>query len=449
MRLKINPRVAYTFVSAAIILLGTLVAIEYAKGAYRLTNKGVVPQSGLLAANSFPTGAEVSIDGQLVSATDDTLYLEPGTYQVEISKEGYTPWRKQLQVEQELVTQTNALLFPQVPSLNPLTVTGVDRVWPSPDGQKVLFYTASASSELRNGLYVLELSDSLLSLQKGPRQVSPPSSQINFATAQYIWSPDSSEVYVDGETKDVVLDISRKDNITILPNVALDKKNILARWEEEMAQRERQFLSKFPPEMMAVATQSATNVYMSPDKKRLLFTATAAATLSEEIVPPIPARSTQPQVRQLEPGGIYVYDREEDTNFIVGYEADFVDEAALTKRLLVTDVFTRQLPDLTASESVYTSLQASDSATTARQFATYHTPLLANTLQWFPDSKHLLYSKGGQVHVIEYDGSNDVPVYSGPFNDNFIYPWPDGSKLVILTAFSAQSPANLYAVELR
>ena len=93
-----NRKTIYTFVSAAFIIVGTAIAIQYAKGNFRVTDQGFVQGTGLLAANSFPTGAEIHIDGKLVSASDDTIYLEPGYYDVEIVKEGYTPWRKRVRI---------------------------------------------------------------------------------------------------------------------------------------------------------------------------------------------------------------------------------------------------------------------------------------------------------------------------------------------------------------
>ena len=137
----LGSRVVYTLLSIVIIALGSYLAIQYARGSWRVTNKGIVANTGLLNVNSFPTGAQVFIDDKLITATDDTIYLEPDTYQVKIIKEGYSPWYKALTVQSELVTQSNALLFPSAPSITPLTFTGIDNVNPSPDGQKVLFFT--------------------------------------------------------------------------------------------------------------------------------------------------------------------------------------------------------------------------------------------------------------------------------------------------------------------
>ena len=75
--------------------------------------------------------------------------------------------------------------------------------------------------------------------------------------------------------------------------------------------------------------------------------------------------------------------------------------------------------------------------------------MYANTFQWYPDSKHLLYIEENQIKIMEYDGGNQVTLYSGPFAEHFVYPSPNGDRLIIITSFSPDSPLNLYAVELK
>lgn len=444
---KVNTKVLYTVLSTAFIIIGSFLAIQYAKGNFRLTHQGFVPESGLLAANSFPTGAEVRVDGKLVSATNDTLYLEPGEYLVEIVKEGFSSWQKILKVEKELVTQTNAQLFPLAPSLTPLTFTGVEKITPSPDGQKLLFYTASASAQTRNGFYVLDLNSGLLPFNKQARQITTNGQRFSLEEAAIIWSPDSTQLMLITPTKTMVLDIDKKNDLNLLPNIFSRKKQILSEWQEEMYLRERQFLSKFPPEIITIATQSAQNVYISPDKKRLMYTAIAEVDLPTDLVPPVPATNTQPEERHFTPGNIYIYDREEDRNFKVSQENE--QEPMPIKNLLAVDLYAKQPLSLESSPGAFTTLQASKPIQTAANFNQYHTPLFAHQLQWFPDSKHLLYIDENHIQIKEYDDTNDTTVYSGPFLSDFIHPWPDGSKLVILTSFSPDTAPNLYAIELK
>jgi hypothetical protein len=465
----LGSRVIYTLLSIAIIALGSYFAIQYARGSWRVTNKGVVANTGLLNVNSFPTGAQVFIDDKLITATDDTIYLEPNIYHIKIAKEGYSPWYKVLSIQSELVTQTNALLFPVAPSITPLTFAGMTNVNPSPDGQKILFFTDQASAQLKNGFYILDLNSNFLSLQSGPKQITDDLSDLDLAHAQIIWSPDSTEVIILTDKKEFLVSIDKKINLSEQKDITFQKKDILARWEEEIYLRERQFLAKFPKEILDLTKNFAKNVYLSPDKKRLLYTAGAAATLAENIIPPVPATNTQEEARTLEPGAIYVYDREEDKNFKVATVAALPDLLNLTttatpssktndknmvetnteKFILADDLESTTAKSLEASPTAFYRLQKTNNLSTALSFANYYTAAQLNTMQWFPDSKHLLFVEEGKIKIMEYDGQNKTTVYSGPFTDNFVYPWPDGSKLVIKTSFSPDSPDNLYVIDLK
>lgn len=447
-RPSVNLRVLYTLFSLLIIAGGTLVAIQYAKGSLRITRSGIVQGTGLLSANSYPTGAQIKINGKLQSATNDTLYLEPGEYTVELVKEGFAPWKKILQVQQELVTQTNARLFPLNPSLIPLTYTGVEHVVPSPDGQKIIFYTASASAQVKNGLYVLELGQNLLSLGNEPKQIAfDTNGTFDFAGSEIIWSPDSSEVLVSTDGKDVLLQVNRNSDLASESDVSFRRRQLLSEWQEEMYVRERQFLVKFPEAIIQIATSSAQNAYLSPDKNRLVYTATAAATIPENLVPPIPSASSQAEERTLVPGQMYVYDREEDRNFLVGTEVPVASASA--KLLLATDLYSRSPLTLEASPSAFQTLQATQSAVTTQNFLSYHTPLYTTGVQWYPNSRHLMYTLNNRIQIKEYDNSNDTTIYSGPFLHDFVYPWPDGSRVIVLTSFSPDTPPNLYSIELK
>lgn len=477
----LSSRIVYTLLSFVIIAIGSYFAIQYARGNWRLTQNGIVANTGLLNANSFPQGAQVFINEKLVTATDDTIYLEPDVYQVKIIKEGYSPWQKELTVQKELVTQTNATLYPVAPSLTPLTFTGVKHVNPSPDGLKLIFLVDNASVEAKNGFYILDLSsNNFLSLQTGPRQISDYPSSLDFEEVQLIWSPDSTEIMILSDNREILISTDRKTNLLDQTDITFQKKQILAQWEEDIYLREREYLARFPIELVDILAGNAKNIYLSPDKKRLLYTATAEVTIPENLTPPLPSTNTQPEERTLEVGGIYVYDREEDKNFrvtsssalpdlalvsIASDSAKLTDLEQLTevmdneasisakivnpqKTLLATDLG-EEAKSLDASPTAFGRLYKDSNLETAAIFANYHTATTLNTLQWFPDSKHLLYANEGKVQIMEYDGYNNTTVYSGPFADSFVYPWPDGSKLVIKTSFSPDSPTNLYVINIK
>ena len=110
--------------------------------------------------------------------------------------------------------------------------------------------------------------------------------------------------------------------------------------------------------------------------------------------------------RDLKKGAIYVYDRKEDIN---------------TRIIDTTD-------DLCA-------------ATTAECIVPF---------TWLADSKHLMYVHDKKIELIEDDGSNLTTIYAGPFVDHYVFPWPDGSKIVILTNLNnpGVSP-TLYTITLK
>jgi hypothetical protein len=77
-----------------------------------------------------------------------------------------------------------------------------------------------------------------------------------------------------------------------------------------------------------------------------------------------------------------------------------------------------------------------------------YSPIFTLPVQWFPTSSHLLKRNDASVSILEYDGTNDVTVYAGPFDGSFVYPWPDGSKIIMLTDLNRSSRQNLYTIAL-
>lgn len=438
----------YTILSAAIIISGTVLAVRWANGDFRRDhNSGLMAsETGLLNATSTPIGAQVYIDGRLNTATDNVVYLQPGIYQIAIHKDGYSNWQKTLQIERGLVTNTAAKLFPNSPNLSSLTFTGAENLSISPDGQKLLFYTASASAELRNGLYLLDISGTNSSNPKNAKQIVPDDQRYNLANAEIIWSSDSSEFLLQTAEGNYLIPITTVTNLSTQPDITFQIPTLLSTWEEDIYLRERDILSKFPPEIVRIATASAKNVYFSPDKKKLVYTATDSATIAPNLVAALPAASTQIQERQLVPGTIYVYDMHEDRNFKIGLESTI---QAIDKNFLLADDVLQKTPrSLVSSPSAFTRLQNNESTKTDQNFATYYSSLYSHTWQWLSDSRHLVGMVNDKVAIVEYDGTNLTTIYSGPFFKNFVYPWADGSRILILTAFSPDSPLNIYGIEL-
>jgi hypothetical protein len=400
----------------------TILAIKMAKG-YRPSLKTRALQgTGLLAANSVPRGASVFINGKLTTATDDTLNLPPGEYEVSISKDGYISWNKKLKLAEELVTQTGARLFPSVPDLKPLTFSGAINPIASPDGQKLVFGVQNAVSEAKNGLYVLDLVDRQFSFGgDAPRQITRSQPKYDFTQAELVWTPDSLQILA-------TLDAGKENELNVLLsptnfNDTGDLKDVTARlpliydeWNDYLDKQDHDKLIELPEFVQTMATASAEMYAFSPDNEMVMYLAKEKVTLPEKLIEPLPSTSTQPEARQLEPGNVYIYDIKEDKNFWIAGTP--LNEKELTEREIVVNRFA---------------------------------PKVLNTIMWFPDSRHVVVVENEKILISDYDGTNRQVVYAGPFSGKFAYPWPNANRLLILASLNGGSnlPPNLYAINLK
>ena len=434
--MKRTPRLLITILVIAFLIGGTTLAIKIAKG-YRPNLKVKKLQgTGLLASNSVPKGATVFINDKLTTATDDTQNLPPGEYKIRIAKDGYISWEKTLILESELVTQTNARLFPSVPDLKPLTFSGATNLTPSPDGQKIAFVVENATTGTKNGLYVIDLLDRPLGFKSDPRQITRNSQKYNYREAELTWSPDSQELIATFDEDNLLLNASNFNDLTDIKDITARLPVILKEWHLELNKDYLERLHKLPDFMQQVATQSADLVFFSPDEEMLMYTATASAAIPENLIPPLPASSTQLENRNLEPGSIYVYHIEEDKNFLIseGFGTPGVQSPVGS--------------ELRRSSEPSISLTA---------LSRRYSPFKTQTIQWFPDSRHLikvledLPTQAGKIDIIEYDNTNHQTIYAGPFENAFAYPWPNGNRLIILASLNGGSnlPPNLYSINLK
>ncbi|MFC1790265.1 PEGA domain-containing protein [Patescibacteria group bacterium] len=418
------------FFSVLILLpITTYFAIRFVRGErIDFKTKSFTP-TGLLVANSFPEGASVFIDSKLKTATDDTLNLVPGEYKVGIKKDGFHPWEKSLKIEKELVTRVEAHLFSSFPSLNSLTYTGAQNPVLSPNGQKIIFSVASDSATAsKRGLWVLDLGSRPFGLNREPRQIIASTESKDFSTTTYQWSPDSKQVLITFPTPTLksrlphqhyLLESDFLSDPETLIDVSPSLEAILEQWQEEITLRHQAQLSKLPTRLLEVLSANTGQITFSPNEKRLLYTATASATIPDKISSPLPASSSQPETREIKPDGIYVYDLLEDKNFVLPLES-------LNQK-------TNQVKGATTQVNLTPGIALENSA----------------YLTWFPTSAHLFIASENKVSLVEYDNTNWTDIYTGPFDNGFAFPFPSGDKVLILASLGENQPANLYAVGLR
>lgn len=70
---------------------------------------------------------------------------------------------------------------------------------------------------------------------------------------------------------------------------------------------------------------------------------------------------------------------------------------------------------------------------------------------WLPDSRHVILVEDKSISIVDFDGTNKAVIYAGSFEDSFVFPWLDSSRLVIISSFPTPtaSEPNLYGINLK
>ncbi|MFH1536206.1 MAG: PEGA domain-containing protein [Patescibacteria group bacterium] len=396
------------------LILGTIAVILYGKG-YRfgLTNEGKpnLSSTGLLVVTSNPNGAQVFIDGILQTATDNTISLFPGNYSVRIFKEGYFPWQKQIKVEKELVSKAEALLFATAPKLENITASGIENPVIDPSMTKIAYKIASGSAK-KNGIYLLDMNAKLiLTLQSASTQLIDDSLD-NFSNAAISFSPDGKELLatISGTLKEETTYLLDTSGFNEKPqDVTLSLSTVENSWLKDKEEKEKSRYNSLRQTLQKVFSQNFEVLSWSPDENKILYEASASATLPIIINPRLPDSNLIDEQRAIKKESIYVYDLKEDKNFKV------LNSLSVTCKPERTQIKYCYLP-----------------------------------LNWLSDSKHLLYTHDKKIEIMDYDGTNSATVYAGPFMNNYVFPWTNVSKVLILTNLNNPSIApNLYTIELK
>lgn len=399
-----RKQLTISFAVVGILLAITAIVILYGRG-YRFGFSGGTPKvagTGLLVATSTPNGAQVFVNGDLATATDNTINLGPGEYEIRIYKDGYFEWKKKITVKKEVVSKADALLIPTAPKLENITSIGVSN--PVLDPTKTLLaYNVSSQSALRNGIYILDMTlRPVLTLQNASTQVANDAG-INFSESSIAWSPDSKQILASFTTPLESHYLLSADSLNSSPeNVTLTLNTLDTSWKALTQEKQVARIAGLKKNVRSVVSQYFNVLDWAPDDTKILYTASASGVLEPLINPPLIGTNSTPESRNIIKDSVYVYDVKEDKNYKI-------------------------LDNLPKVE--------------------FGSPL---PLSWYPDSKHLVYVHNGKIDIMEYDAQNQTTVYAGPFVDSFVFSWPGASKLVILTNLGNQAiTPNLYTISLK
>jgi len=393
------------------LVLATALVILYGKGyRFKFQDGPRIANTGILQTISKPTGAQVFINDKLAASTDSSVNLPPGKYTIKIAKDGYNDWIKDIQIEAEVVSSANALLLPKSPSLQSISTFGVESVVADPSGTRLAFKLASNSAK-KNGIYVFGMTSfgfPVLAGQGSDTQIVDDSFDI-FSESEISWSPDGKQILavIGSKTNSPKYYLLKADGLNSTPqNVTLTIDTLFETWENQRQEKENARLKSLKIQIQAFAKENFKIISWSPDETEILYQASVSAQMPVFRKPRIIGNNLLYERRDLEKDAIYVYDSKEDINTrIIGSEEPVCQESIAICKISIT---------------------------------------------WFPDSEHLVYVHDKKIEIVEKDGANMTTIYAGPFLDHYVFPWPDGSKIVILTNFGNQTTSpTLYTIGLK
>lgn len=354
------------------------VAIFLAKGYTFSPQEKRIVGTGIISVSSQPDSASVYIDGHLTTATNATISsLSPKEYSVRIVKEGFIPWEKKIAVREGLVSEVKVALFPAIPTIYPLTFTGVENPTLSPDGDKLAYIVPSGK---KAGVWVWTMAKNQpIAFARGaePHQIAT-SQTADFSKASLKWSSESKQVLATVDPNNYLLEADRLNSEPrdITPTLAATFKS----WDEDIkSKNELRIESMQDIRLKQIASDSAL-LRWSPDETKMMV------------------RKNSISEKELKEGTLFadfkVYDLEDKKEY--------------------------PLP-------------------------------AARSHMWLPDSRHIILVEEGSISIVDFDGTNKAVIYAGSFLDNFIFPWPDSSRLVIISSFPTPtaSEPNLYGINLK
>ncbi len=378
-----------------ILIVGSIGAFAsyYARG-YKFDLKTLKFQpNGILVIKSEPDGASVYVNGSLKTATNATISLSPGVYDVEVKKDGFFSWYKRLTIEKEIVTQASISLFRNVPSLSPVTLSGATNPIASEGGGKIAYTvlpTAGVADD-KVGLWALDTFSLPLGFSNDPKRIT----NGDMTNAVYSFSPDGRQIMLTTSNGISVLDTGSFAPQNQRVNISSQKDAILAGWKKEKLAKDAGLTKNLPPELTDILTRKTSKFIFSPDQNMILYTASGSGTLPNNLIPPLPGASTQKQERDIQTDRTYIYDIKEDRNFLITDQPEPV-------------------------------------------------------LRWMPTSRHLLLASQGQIVIMDYDGTNKEVVYSGSYVAPDAFPFNNTTRLLILTNLGAGTASpNLYTLTVK
>lgn len=405
-----SKRFLFTLIFIGILAAAAITAAFVAKG-YRFSpQSGGLTGTGILSVTSIPDQASVYLDDHLTTATNTNINsLIPKSYAVQITKEGFIPWEKKIDVREGLVTEIKATLFRSIPTVYPLTFNGVEQILLSPDEQKLLYIVPSddqGPASKRAGVWVWEMGNQPIAFARGneQRQIVSAQSNFDFKLAKYRFSPDSRQVLATLPDRFVLLEIDRLNDPP--RDITATIQNTLKTWDEEEKTKRSEKMATIKDLNLRSTASSSAVLKWSPDESKILYSQDGKKDFKV-------TNLVEKKTYDL-PAAVF-YGWLPDSGHLYLVEGDPVDDKQKSTQKGTVPVASTSAPIASGSAAMKDLLAIS------------------------------------KISVIEYDGFNKSEIFAGLINPQSVFVWPDGSRLAVVSALATMtaSTPNLYGVNLK
>jgi len=398
----------FLFTLFSLILIGLIAggAIFLAKGYRYQSDTGTFSGTGIISVSSLPDQASVYLDGHLTTATDDNITsLPPKNYKVRIVKEGYIPWEKDTEVSAGLVSEIKATLYRSIPTIYPITYSGVDYALLSPDNLKLMYIIPNGlegglAAERKSGIWVWVMaSQGGLGFSGGEvqRQILQ-SNGVDYSKAKYRWSPDSTQLFVDLPDRKLLLEIDRLNDVP--RDITANYQATLTAWDQTESQTRLTKLSQIENASLRKSASDSATLKWSPDETKILYADSGGNFKVNDLI--------LDKDYQLPKASSYAFLPDSKHLVMIERDAGAGSEGA-------------------QGRGASPKPSPSGNLTIKEQFAQ------------------------SRISIIEIDGQNKAEIYYGSVEPNVVVPWPDNSRLVVISSLPTQtaSQPNLYGINLK
>lgn len=436
--MNINWKLVIPLSTVLVVGIGTIIGVQFVQGNTINPSTGEVKETGVLSINSQPTGAAIYINERLQSATNTSIsFLDTGTYKVRLTKEGYRPWEKAIDVNNQLVTKIDAILWPATPDPTPITTTGSVNPILSPDRTKIA-YAIKFSEDDKAGLWILDMNRKAVfnNTTTEFRQITRNTLTLDYSNASLIWSPDSSQILAtvndaSGSQKNLLLDITRFNNNP--PDVTLSRSGLTNQWLRDYQQRELLVEEgvKDDPKIQEIISNSTIPLKWSYDGNLLLYGIGGSGIIVQNTPKPSATKPANNRTSSPSPSATA-------TPETVETPQTTLDEYIAQRRIPYAEGVSLKVYNVKTGK-------------------TYDLPY-AKFYEWYPveekaerEIQHLLMVEDSGISMIESDGQNKSTIYAASFDPASVFIWPDGGRIIINANFNprAGSEPNLYTINLR